>query len=40
MATKRYFEIVCSQKLIRSLTDIAEHICQIKIKKDLMETIS
>ena len=26
-----HFEIVCSQKLIRSLADIAVHICQIKI---------
>ena len=25
-----HFEIVCSHKLIRSLTDIFEHICQIK----------
>ena len=27
-----YFEIICSQKLIRSLADIAEHICQIERK--------
>ena len=27
-----HFKIVCSQKLIRSLTDIAVHICQIKRK--------
>ena len=25
-----YFVIICSQKLIRSLADIAEHVCQIK----------
>ena len=25
----RHFEIYCSQKLFRSLADIAEHICQI-----------
>ena len=29
-----HFEIVCSQKLIRSLTDTAEHICQIKKGSD------
>ena len=27
-------KIVCSQKLIRSLADIAEHICQMKRKSD------
>ena len=27
-----HFKIVCSQKIIRSLTDIAVHICQIKRK--------
>ena len=27
-----HIKIVCSQKLIRSLTDIAVHICQIKRK--------
>ena len=30
MAAKRPFKIVCSQKLIRSLADIAVHINQIK----------
>ena len=29
-----HFEIVWSQKLIRPLTDIAEHICQIKKRSD------
>ena len=29
-----HFENVCSQKLIRSLVDIAEHICQIKRTSD------
>ena len=30
-----HFKIVCSQKLIRSLADIAEHICQIKRRSDV-----
>ena len=34
----RHFKIACSQMLIRSLTDIAVHICQIK--KNLQETVS
>ena len=29
-----HFEFVCFQKVISSLTDIAEHICQIKRKSD------
>ena len=29
-----HFEIVRSQKLIRSLIDIAKHICQIKKRSD------
>ena len=29
-----HFEIVCSQKLIRSLADIAEHIAKLKKKTD------
>ena len=32
MPLESHFLIVCSQKLIRSLTDIAVHICQIKTK--------
>ena len=28
------FKIVCSQKFLRSLADIAEHICQIKRRSD------
>ena len=34
MAAKRPFEIVWSQKVIRSLADIAEHIGQIKRRSD------
>ena len=34
MAAKRPFLIFCSQKGIRSLADIAEHICQIKRRSD------
>ena len=30
MAASRHLKIVCSRKVIRSLTDIAVHICQIK----------
>ena len=30
MAAKGHFKIVCSQKVIRSLADIAVHISQIK----------
>ena len=32
--TNGHFKIVCSQKLIKSLTDIAEHICHIKRRSD------
>ena len=34
MAAKRHFSHFCSQKGIRSLADIAEHICQIKRRYD------
>ena len=34
MAAKRPFFNICLQKRIRSLADIAEHICQIKRRSD------
>ena len=34
MAAKRLFLIFCSQKGVRSVADIAEHICQIKWRFD------
>ena len=34
MAAKQPFFNFCSQKGIRSLADIAEHICQIKKRSD------